>query len=175
MTLFDSTRTLGVPGGSFYADFAMDQSCSGRAGSTLQDVSDESDLSSDLSGGAIATCSGRTAEYQVRERLSSSPDPLPGPRLVSARRLRARPDRTRRACRTGLRPPKKYSLTVSPTSPTPPPAANCHRQRQVQYRVARRAPPHQDRRRCEKGADLRDHGRETARGLSQRGAPLAVA
>ena len=67
----------------------MDQSCSGRAGSTLQDVSDESDLSSDLSGGAIATCSGRTAEYQVRERLSSSPILFPGlassPRVVPAR------------------------------------------------------------------------------------------
>ena len=94
MTLFDSTRTPGVPGGSFYADFAMDQSCSGRAGSTLQDVSDESDLSSDLSGGAIATCSGRTAEYQVRERLSSSPDPLPGPRLRASSPRAPRPNPT---------------------------------------------------------------------------------
>ena len=67
-SLLDSTRTLGVPGGSFHADMSMNQSSYGgmAAGSTISDCNLESDLSSDISSGHIATCNGRMDQYQVR-------------------------------------------------------------------------------------------------------------
>lgn len=72
MSLLDSTRTLGVPGGSFHADTSMSQSaCGGKGGSTISDCNLESDLSSDISSGHIVTCNGRMDQYQVR-----SPSPL---------------------------------------------------------------------------------------------------
>ena len=72
MALFDSTRTLGVPGGSFHGDASMSASMYGRGGSTCGvDRNALDEISSDISSANIATCTGRIAQYQVRSRLRS--------------------------------------------------------------------------------------------------------
>ena len=74
MSLLDSTRTLGVPGGSFHADLSMNQSSyGGMGGSTISDCNLSSDLSSDITSGHIITCTGRMSQYQVRALLPSAP------------------------------------------------------------------------------------------------------
>jgi hypothetical protein len=75
MALFDSTRTLGVPGGSFHGDASMSASMYGRGGSTCGvDRNALDEISSDISSANIATCTGRIAQYQVRSRLRSRID-----------------------------------------------------------------------------------------------------
>ena len=72
MALFDSTRTLGVPGGSFHGDTSMSASMYGRGGSTCGvDRNALDEISSDISSANIATCTGRVEQYQVRSRLRS--------------------------------------------------------------------------------------------------------
>ena len=72
MALFDSTRTLGVPGGSFHGDASMSASMYGRGGSTCGvDRNALDEISSDISSANIATCTGRIAQYQVRSRPRS--------------------------------------------------------------------------------------------------------
>jgi hypothetical protein len=85
MTLFDSTRTLGVAATQIRDLDAstMSQSVRGKGGSTIHDANVDSDLSSTLTSGAIATTTGRVDEYQarVRARFPSS-RLLPAPRLA---------------------------------------------------------------------------------------------
>jgi len=72
MALFDSTRTLGVPGRSFHGDASMSASMYGRGGSTCGvDRNALDEISSDISSANIATCTGRVEQYQVRSRLRS--------------------------------------------------------------------------------------------------------
>ena len=85
MALFDSTRTLGVPGGSFHGDASMSASMYGRGGSTCGvDRNALDEISSDISSANIATCTGRIAQYQVRSRLRSRIDPPETPSAPSA-------------------------------------------------------------------------------------------
>jgi len=85
MALFDSTRTLGVPGGSFHGDASMSASMYGRGGSTCGvDRNALDEISSDISSANIATCTGRIAQYQVRSRLRSRIDSPETPLAPSA-------------------------------------------------------------------------------------------
>ena len=80
----------------------MSQSVRGKGGSTIHDANVDSDLSSTLTSGAIATTTGRVDEYQarVRARFPSS-RLLPAPRLDAAR---ARPRGERRRARARSSP-----------------------------------------------------------------------
>lgn len=91
MSLLDSTRTLGVPGGSFHADMSMGNQdvCGGMGGSTISDCNLESDLSSDITSSNIVTCNGRLDQYQVYLSPATLSSPPLESRSSRSRRKRA--------------------------------------------------------------------------------------
>ena len=147
MALFDSTRTLGVPGGSFHGDASMSASMYGRGGSTCGvDRNALDEISSDISSANIATCTGRIAQYQVRSRPRSRIDPPETPSAPSAfvsgiSRSITGASRLPASCRI-------LALTASADQNFPPllslpsAAANGDRQRQVQHGVERTVHAH---------------------------------
>ena len=147
MALFDSTRTLGVPGGSFHGDASMSASMYGRGGSTCGvDRNALDEISSDISSANIATCTGRIAQYQVRSRLRSridSPRDPVGTLRVRVGHLQVHHGRVATSRLVSISCVDRRALTKILPPPLPPSAAaNGDRQRQVQHGLERTVHAH---------------------------------